>query len=116
MEYTPVWTDRKGNQHFSFDLAESFYPQFYLTDKDKVAVDLTGITSTLYIRKSRFEDILIQKTCVNLNQTTYKGKSVCIVTTTDINDNLSIGVYEYEIKFNVASLQAKVKRGTIIVR
>ena len=116
MEYTSVWTDRKGNQHFSFDLADSFYPQFYLTDKDGTTVNLTGIASTLYIRKSRFEAVLIQKTCINLDQTTNTGKSVVVVTTLDIEDTLSIGTYEYEIKFDVATSQAKVKRGMIVVR
>jgi len=113
-EYSDVWTDRQGNYHFKIDLSSYKGLNFTTTDYNGDLVNLTGRVSTLNIRKSRFEDVLITKTCTNLNQTTYTGQTVAILTSTDIS-LLSLGRYEYEYILLIGELQPIVKRGTLTI-
>jgi hypothetical protein len=92
-----------GNYYIPVPSGNSRDLKIYITDKDATALDITGLSVLVSIRKYRDSTALVSELASILDQVTHKGYALFQITPTMTGTTLGRGTFELEVKFTYDS-------------
>jgi hypothetical protein len=104
---TQLILEDNGNYSLSIIAGDSFDLKIFVTDKSAAAVDITGMSITVSIRKYIDSTALVSDLASILDQESYKGYALFQITPTMTGTTLSRGTYDLEVKFTYDSTHIK---------
>ena len=102
-----ITQDNNSNYSLYIHKGDSFDLSIYITDKAATAIDITGMSITVSIRKRVDGTDLITGLASILDQTTSTGYALFQITPTMTGTTLARGVYILETKFTYDSTHIK---------
>lgn len=96
-----------GNYSLVINAGDNFDLKIKVTDKDATALDITGMSITVSIRKYIDSTALVSDLASILDQVSYKGYALFQITPAMTLTTLGRGTYQLEVKFTYDSTHIK---------